>query len=69
MRVPFEIIVEEADRLILKMASAKNMEDRVYYWDAYLSYLELCGWSNQQLDRELLNRIDAAWDFNKFNIN
>jgi len=60
-RVPYEIVVMEADRLIIKMATSTTWERADYYWDVYISYIEACGWTDQEFDQETIRRVDAAW--------
>ena len=60
-RVPYEIVSVEADRIIVRMATAPTWELAIYYWKVYLEYIEICGWSDREFDNETLKRIDAAW--------
>lgn len=66
MRVPFEIVSIEADRILMRMALSPNNSN--YYWNIYCDYINACGWEHDDLDREILFRIDSNWD-NKLNIN
>lgn len=61
VRLPYDIVVIEADRLIIKMALAADWERSIYYWEQYLAYIEACGWTDYEFDKETLKRIDAAW--------
>lgn len=61
-RIPYEIIVVEADRLIVRMVIAPTSRQADYYWELYLGYIAACGWTDRELDREMLRRIDLAWE-------
>jgi len=58
MRLPYEVIVMQADRLIIKMVLSSNP---TYYWDQYILLLEACGWTDLEFDMETLRRIDRNW--------
>lgn len=60
-RVPYEIVAAEADRLIIKMAASLTRDRVLHYWNLYISYIESCGWTDQEYDRETMKRIDLAW--------
>jgi hypothetical protein len=60
-RIPYDIVVIEANRIIIRMALAPAWET-CDYWDLYVAYIEVCGWTDQEFDRETLRRIDAAWE-------
>ncbi len=60
-RIPYEIVAAEADRLIIRMVVAPTVEQVYYYWDLYVTYIEACGWTDQEFDKETIKRIDAGW--------
>jgi hypothetical protein len=61
-RIPFDIMLLEADRLICLMATASSIDMAYYYWEQFDVYIEACGWSNMAFDQELLIRIDSSWE-------
>lgn len=61
MRIPYDVVVIEADRLILRAVVSKTLDRAVDYWNQYLSYIESCGWTNREFDNETLRRVDAGW--------
>lgn len=61
-RVPYDIVSVEANRIIIRMAVASSWEESYYYWDLYYSYINNCGWSNKDFDKETLLKIDATWE-------
>ena len=68
-RLPYEVVAVEADRLIIRMVVAPSVEEVYYYWDLYVSYIEACGWTDQEFDKETIKRIDAAWILRRTNWN
>jgi hypothetical protein len=52
----------EASNIINKMALASSMELSFYYWDMYINYIIACGWTDEELDCELLYYIDNNWE-------
>lgn len=61
-RVPYEVVAQEAERIIVRMVLAPSWEQAYYYWDLYTTFIESCGWTNQEFDRETIKRIDRAWE-------
>lgn len=61
MRLPYEVIAMEADRLIMLMASTSNYHDAYYWFHRYIDFIEACGWTDQDFDRETLKRVNASW--------
>lgn len=61
-RIPYEIMAPEANNIIVRMASSSNPITRFQFWNQYISYIENCGWSDQEFDRETLKRIDRNWE-------
>lgn len=41
---------------------APSWDEATYYWDVYLGYIEACGWTDQEFDKETLRRIDRNWE-------
>ncbi len=62
LRVPYELVAIEADRLIVRMAVAPTPRQASYYWDLYIVYIEACGWTDREMDLETMRRVDAAWE-------
>jgi len=60
-RISYEIVAAEADRLIIRMVIASTVEQVYYYWKLYIAYIEACGWTDQDFDKETIKRIDADW--------
>lgn len=60
-RVPYDVVVIEADKLWLRMVIAPTW-DSYHHWDVYTAFIEACGWTEREFDREMLRRIDLAWD-------
>lgn len=61
IRVPYEIVIYEADRLINRMALSTTIDMINYYRELYLDLIKTCGWTDQELDEETLRRVDAYW--------
>lgn len=59
MKLPYDSIAMEADRLIMLAVVAPYPRT---YLDQYHDFLMACGWTDLELDRETLRRIDAAWE-------
>jgi hypothetical protein len=60
-RLAYELIVIEADKLLLKMVCAPPWEAHEYF-ERYLVFITACGWTDREFDNETLRRVDAAWD-------
>lgn len=65
MRIAYDIVSIEVDRLLIKSVTARTPKRSQYYWSEYISYLEACGWTQQEFDEESIRRIDLAWDNSK----
>jgi hypothetical protein len=61
-RIPYELVVIEADRLIVRMAIAPTLRQASHFWNLYIGYIAACGWTDQEFDSETLRRVDAAWE-------
>ena len=61
-RVPYEIVIIEAERLTVAMALSPTLELARRCWREYISWLNLCGWSDRDFDKEMLRRIDIDWN-------
>jgi hypothetical protein len=64
-KIPYERIAPEANKLIMKMTAAPDLETADYYWDAYVSLLEAAGWDTASFDRESAKRVEEGWDDTK----
>lgn len=62
MKLPYETINFYAFFLIDLAALSDTDDEAIMHWDSYLSYLESCGWSDQEFDVETLKKIDSNWD-------
>lgn len=65
VKVPYELLAPEADKLIQKMTLAQDLKTASYWWDAYVSLLENSGWDPVSFDRETLKRVNEDWDDTK----
>lgn len=61
-RVPYEIVAIEANKIIMKMAASSSWDQAFEYWDQYIAFIESCGWTDKELDLELIKRVDGAWE-------
>jgi len=61
-KVPYERLAPEANKLIEKMTTARDLKTISYWWDIYVSLLEASGWDPMSFDRESEKRVDAGWD-------
>lgn len=59
-KIPYDIVAIEANKLIIRMALSKYND--FYYYQLYLTFIQACGWTDQEFDEETLKRIDKAWD-------
>ena len=64
-RIPYEIVAIEANRILIKMAITSSWEESYHFWDLYLEYIDACGWTDREFDRETLRRIDLNWEISK----
>lgn len=60
-RLPYEFVAAHAARLFDQVATAPDWE-AMFYLEQYYIFIFTCGWTDQELDQEMLRRIDAAWD-------
>jgi len=60
-KIPYDLIAIEADKLITEMVVSPMYEHNVFYIK-YLFYLNACGWTDKEFDRETLRRIDCSWE-------
>lgn len=61
IRIPYEVVAIEANSLIVKMSITSSLEKIQYYWNLYVAYIESCGWTDQEYDKETLKRINQDW--------
>lgn len=59
MKLPYEQVAFEADKLILKIVTSSNS---IHWRKVYYAFLEATGWNDASFDKETLNRIDKGWD-------
>jgi len=62
VKLPYDLIVLEADKLITGMALSSDFNSSTHYWRKYILYIDACGWTDYEYDLETMLRIDAAWD-------
>jgi hypothetical protein len=62
VRIPYDTIAIEADRLIVRMAISPTPRQARYYWELYIGFITACGWTDREFDKETLRRVDAAWE-------
>lgn len=60
-RLPYEFVASFAEELMVQVITAPEWE-AMFYLEQYFIFLSTCGWTDQELDREMLRHIDAAWD-------
>lgn len=60
-RLPYELVVIEADKILLQMVLAPDWRAHEYF-ERYLLFITACGWTDLEFDAETLRRVDAAWD-------
>lgn len=61
-RLPYEVVALEADRIIVRMALAPTLQLSLKYWRRYIDFITACGWTDRELDKETLRRIDRNWN-------
>jgi hypothetical protein len=62
-KIPYDLIAIEADKLISRMVLSSEIKN---YYVMYLLYINACGWSERDFDKETLSRIDSSWEENRF---
>jgi hypothetical protein len=60
IKIPYEVIALEADKIIQRMVLSKDSSG--LYWEQYLFYIEACGWTDSELDSETMRRVDDSWE-------
>lgn len=60
MKINFQTVSLEANRIFMMMIS--HPESCEQYWDQYHTFLNLCGWSDTEFDRETLKIVDRSWE-------
>jgi hypothetical protein len=61
MKLPFEQLEPEANRLLQKMTSARDLETINHWWDTYVAFLAAAGWTPMEFDRATLKQVDEGW--------
>ena len=61
-RLPYDTIATEANRLFDRILSAKTIEEMKGRHDEYAAYLEAVGWTDQEFDMMMLERINKDWE-------
>lgn len=62
VKVSYDLIVLEVDKLITSMALSSDFDSSCHYWNQYIFYIDACGWTDYEYDLETMRRIDLAWD-------
>lgn len=65
-RLPYEKVIIEADYLSDKVLLCSEWEEMDCYLQ-YLLFVSAVGWTELELDKETLKRIDMGWDVNLLN--
>jgi hypothetical protein len=61
-RVPYEILAPQAELVYQKVLSARTQDEMAKHFQEYSDFIEACGWTLQEYDREQLRRVDEDWD-------
>ena len=56
MKLPFDTVLLKSEKILKRVLLSGNSEDD--YYDKYISFLNACGWENEEFDKELLKRVD-----------
>ena len=67
MRISFEQVMIEGDKILFHMTNESSTQDIVECWEKYIDFITACGWSNQELDEEILKRVNDNWGFSNSN--
>lgn len=59
--IPYDIVLPEVERIIIRMALATSWDQSHYYWMFYINYINACGWTDAEFTKETLRRIDIDW--------
>lgn len=62
MKIPYELVEPYASQLADAAALAETAEERIAFWDYYEAYLAECGWSEEDFDKELFDRLSENWE-------
>jgi len=65
MKVPFDRIAPEANKLFDKITTAKNMEEVSFWYSAYVSLLERSGWDVNAFEELSAKKVDEGWEETK----
>lgn len=60
-RLPYEFVVSRAEEIFERAINAPDWE-AMSYLERYFIFLKVCGWNDLDLYREMLRRIDLAWE-------
>ncbi len=64
IRIAYELIAVEANRLVCRMVRSHLCNDFIDAWEAretYLALLTSCSWTEQDYDNEMLRRVSESW--------
>lgn len=64
-KITYEIVALEATKILNKILISSEESMTNDYYDKYVQYLNACGWTDSEFDKESLKRIDSELtDFN-----
>lgn len=57
VKVPFHTVLFNSEKILSGIIlKSTNLEDD--YYDEYIAYLHMCGWEENEFDKELLKLVD-----------
>ena len=62
MKLPYERIAPEANKLFEKMTQSQDMDEVNRLYDLYVALLESSGWTPATFDQAMLERVNKDWD-------
>lgn len=65
-KIPYDLVAIEATKILNKILTSSDDGMINDYYDKYVQYLNACGWTDSEFDKESLKRIDSNWtDFSQ----
>jgi hypothetical protein len=61
VKLPYLSIVQEVNRLLVKVGLATTPEEQTYYTELYLNFLAASGWTDEEYENATMERIDQSW--------
>jgi len=62
MKILYEQVMIEGDKILFGIKPSASIEEVIFNWNDYINFINACGWTNQELDEEILKRVDKNWD-------